>query len=146
MAGRKQKLDRAALNRAVQLKKGGANNKDIAAAIGICEQTFYKWVNQPKTPLQSELSEQLKKAEADYKNALLAIIAKAGKEKDWRASAWLLEQRSTPAPTAYRLRSSRTRRPQSSASCSSTTATNSRAVCVCVCVIMRVYCQHLEEG
>ena len=93
MAGRKQKLDRAALNRAVQLKKGGANNKDIAAAIGICEQTFYKWVNQPKTPLQSELSEQLKKAEADYKNALLAIIAKAGKEKDWRASAWLLERK-----------------------------------------------------
>lgn len=93
MAGRKQKLDRAALNRAVQLKKGGANNKDIAAALGIHERTFYKWINDPKSENQRQLGQELKRAEADYKNALLAIIAKSAKERDWKAAAWLLERK-----------------------------------------------------
>lgn len=89
----KPKLNRQVLNRAVQLKKGGASNKDIAAALGIADSTFYAWCNQPKTPLQMEFSDALKKAEADYKNALLAIIAKSAKEKDWKAAAWILERR-----------------------------------------------------
>ena len=89
----KPKLNKEVLRRAVNLKKGGANNKDIAAALGISEQTFYVWLNKPSTTLQHEFSEQLKKAEADYKNALLAVIAKAGRDRDWKAAAWLLERK-----------------------------------------------------
>lgn len=93
MTGRKPKLSRQVLERAVDLKKGGANNCDICAAIGIAESTFYAWSNAPKTPLQKEFSESIKKAEADYKNALLDIIMRDAREKDWKAAAWLLERK-----------------------------------------------------
>lgn len=81
------------IRRAVKLKKGGANNVDIAKAVGISESTFYRWVSTPKSDNQRELSESLKKAEADYKNALLGIIAKAAQERDWKAAAWLMERK-----------------------------------------------------
>ena len=91
--GRKHKLDKDGVMRAVQLKKGGAANKDIAAALGVCPQTFSRWINQPKTENQRELCEELKRADAESKNALLAIIAKAAKETDWKAAAFLLERK-----------------------------------------------------
>lgn len=81
------------VQRAEKLKKGGANNKDIAKALGISESTFYRWVSTPSTERERELSESLKKAEADYKNALQGIIAKAAQERDWKAAAWLLERK-----------------------------------------------------
>jgi len=92
-AGAKPKLTKELVQRAVQLKKGGANHKDIAAAIGVGECTFSRWINNPKNALQRQLQQELKKAEADYKNALLAVIAKQAKERDWKAAAWLLERK-----------------------------------------------------
>lgn len=89
----KPKLNKEGIVTAVRLKKGGANNKDIAAALGIHERTFYKWINDPKSENQRQLGQELKRAEADYKNALLAIIAKSAKERDWKAAAWLLERK-----------------------------------------------------
>lgn len=89
----KPKLNKDGIATAVRLKKGGANNKDIAAALGIHERTFYKWINDPKSENQRQLGQELKRAEADYKNALLAIIAKSAKERDWKAAAWLLERK-----------------------------------------------------
>ena len=44
-------------------------------------------------PNQRQLGQELKRAEADYKNALLAIIAKSAKERDWKAATWLLERK-----------------------------------------------------
>ena len=81
------------IRRAVKLKKGGASNIDIAKALGISESTFYRWTSTPTSDNQRELSELLKKAEADYKNALMGIIAKAAQERDWKAAAWLLERK-----------------------------------------------------
>ena len=89
----KHKLTSEYVKKAIKLKKGGANHKDIAAALGVCPQTFSRWINQPKTENQRELCEGLKKAEADYKNALLAIIAKSAETRDWKAAAWLLERK-----------------------------------------------------
>lgn len=91
--GRRSKLTRDVLKRAVELKSGGANDVDIMAAIGISKTTFYEWLNSPKTDLQREFSDALKKAEADYKNALLAIVMRDAQEKDWKAAAWLLERK-----------------------------------------------------
>ena len=91
--GPKDKCTAEVVRKAVKLKKGGAPNKSIAAALGIHEATFYRWTNTPKTESQRELSESLKRAEADYDNALLGIIAKAAQERDWKAAAWLLERR-----------------------------------------------------
>lgn len=89
----KPKCNDDVINSAVKLKKGGANNQDIARAIGIGESTFYRWVNTPSNPKERELGEALKKCEADYKNALQGIIAKAAQERDWKAAAWLLERK-----------------------------------------------------
>ena len=89
----KPKLDKQGVATAVRLKKGGANNKDIAAALCVHERTVCKWVNEPKSENQRLLGRELKKAEADYKNALLGIIAKNAKDKDWKAAAWLLERK-----------------------------------------------------
>lgn len=91
--GPRNKCTAELVRKAVKLKKGGAPNKSIAMALGIHEATFYRWVGYPKTDNQRELSEQLKKAEADYDNALLGIIAKAAQERDWKAAAWLLERK-----------------------------------------------------
>jgi len=93
MAGPRNKCTAETVARAVTLKQGGAINKDIAFAIGVSESTFYRWISTPKTDRQRELSEELKKAEADYKNALLGIIASNAQKKDWKAAAWLLERK-----------------------------------------------------
>ena len=89
----KPKCTAELIRNAIRLKKGGANHKDIAAAVGVSEWQFSRWINNPKTPGQTQLAQEMKKAEADYKNALLAIIAKEAKERDWKAAAWLLERK-----------------------------------------------------
>lgn len=91
--GPRDKCTAELVRKAVKLKKGGAPNKSIAMALRISESTFYRWVSTPRTENQRELSEGLKKAEADYDNALLGIIAKAAQERDWKAAAWLLERK-----------------------------------------------------
>lgn len=90
----KPKLTRELVDRAVELKGHGLSNKDICTACGISEAAFYRWQEQGgKSELQRELIERLKRAEADYKDALLAGILERGKEKEWQALAWLLERR-----------------------------------------------------
>jgi transposase len=91
--GAKNKCTTEAIERAVKLKKGGANNKDIAAALGVHQSTFYEWIANPKSDKQREFSERIKKAEADYKNALLGIILRDASQRDWHAAAWLLERK-----------------------------------------------------
>lgn len=46
---------------------------------------------QEREPARTERSHE--KAEADYYAALEAIILKAGRERDWKAAAWLLERK-----------------------------------------------------
>lgn len=91
----KHKLTYQLVERAVELKRKGLNDCDIAAAIGVCKQTFSKWINHPATKVQRELAEQLKKAESDYKAALLDTIKEAALAKNsfWTAAAWLLERK-----------------------------------------------------
>ena len=90
----KPKLTEDIIRQAVEMKSHGLNDCDIARAIGVCKQTFSKWVNHPKTKLQRELSEQHKKAEAAYKEALLLRIWNAAdKSQNWTAAAWLLERK-----------------------------------------------------
>lgn len=98
----KEKCTEDLIERAVKLKKGGANNADISAAVGVNPSTLSQWINHPKSKNQAALSKALKKAEADYKNALLAIIARDAKERDWKAAAWLLERK---YPSEYSRRS-----------------------------------------
>lgn len=89
----KEKCTQDAIQRAIKLKSNGVSDKDIAAALCVNPSTFSRWVNHPKSKAQNQLSQQLKKAEADYKSFLLNTIAKSAQTRDWKAAAWLLERK-----------------------------------------------------
>ena len=91
----KYKLTYELVEKAVEMKSNGLNDCDISAAIGVCKQTFSKWINHPETKVQRELSECIKKAESSYKEALLNTIRDAAlaKNSNWTAAAWLLERK-----------------------------------------------------
>lgn len=87
----RDKCTRELIEAAVELKRGGMNNRDTAACLGIHEATFYRWISNPAKPIHREFSEALKKAEVEYKAALRERIFRAS-EGDWKAAAWLLER------------------------------------------------------
>ena len=88
------KLTYELIERMAALKADGLSNKDVCRAVGISEQTFYRWTQDPKNKLQRELCERLKKEEATFKQTLLTTIRSAALEKHqhWTAAAWLLER------------------------------------------------------
>lgn len=74
----------------------GLPNRDAAQACGICEATFYNWIQRgqkAKKGLYLEFLESLKKANARHMARNAAIIEKAAQEGRWQASAWMLERR-----------------------------------------------------
>lgn len=77
----------------MELRKAGVNDKDIAAALGVHEDTFGRWKNRPTTENQRRLSRALEKTEADYKANLLTLIYNNAVQRDWKAAAWLLERK-----------------------------------------------------
>lgn len=87
------KCTQEAIETAVRLKKSGALDKDIAAALCVRPDTFSKWINHPKSENQRQLSQALKTVEAEYKSSLLTIIYNSAVKKDWKAAAWLLERK-----------------------------------------------------
>lgn len=98
--GPKPKLTPELIEQAAQLKGEGLNNQDICAALGVSETAFYGWLQTEdsegnplrKKPLEIELAEALKNAEAGFKRSLLESIRQAGRDKDWKAHAWMLER------------------------------------------------------
>lgn len=87
----KPKCTKELIAEAVELKSGGMSNRDMCAVLGVSESTFYKWLSDPRSKNQSELSEALKKAESKWKASLRGRISKAS-DKDWKAAAWMLER------------------------------------------------------
>ena len=87
------KLTKEDIPVAVEMKRAGVLDKDIAAYIGVRPDTFSKWVNHPKTENQRQLSQALKKEESSYKANLLKLIYNNAVERDWKAAAWLLERK-----------------------------------------------------
>jgi hypothetical protein len=83
------------VDQAIRLKADGLSNGDIICALGIHESTFYRWIGEPKNRLQRELSEGLKKEEAEFKHTLLTTIRAAALARNqyWTAAAWLLERK-----------------------------------------------------
>ena len=89
----KARCTKEAIEKAVELKKRGALDKDIAAALLVRPDTFSKWINHPKSDMQRQLGQALKRVEADYKASLLTIIYNAGVNGQWQAAAWILERK-----------------------------------------------------
>lgn len=108
---RRAKLTQEMADEAIRLKADGLSNGDIICALGIHESTFYRWIGEPKTKLQRELSEGLKKEESAFKRTLLTTIRSAALARNqyWTAAAWLLE-RKYPTSSARRSASATTPR------------------------------------
>lgn len=89
----KHKLTEKLLNEALLLAENGATNADLIQYLGIAETTFYKWLREPQTELQEQLSQGLKKADVKRKLWHLQRIQNAAENGSWQASAWYLERR-----------------------------------------------------
>lgn len=90
--GAREKLTQDGIKTALRLCKCGLPDCQIAAALGVKAQTFCLWRNHPKTKNQIQLSEAMKKADAEREAALVSRIMRAS-DDTWQAAAWLLERR-----------------------------------------------------
>lgn len=105
MAGRGSKISKDVVDEILTYKENGLNDKDICDIIGIHQSTFYDWLKEAETGVDShnpnrkapnlelkvELAEGLKRAKASFKAYHIQQITKASK-KNWQASAWILER------------------------------------------------------
>ena len=65
----------------------GMSNKSACSACNIGENTFYEWMKK------GEFSKRIKEAHGEFKKLHLGRISKASEnEKQWQASAWMLER------------------------------------------------------
>jgi|GEM_PF-2593989 len=75
----------------------GLSYKHAAALAGISYMTFNRWrklgSKEDASPEFRHFCDRLERAEAEGADSLLAVITKAGKERDWKAAAWILERR-----------------------------------------------------
>jgi hypothetical protein len=79
----------------LQALDAGHTRRVAAAAGGICEETFRRWVAADPV-----LQQRVAQSEAVAEHSLVECIKRAG-EVDWRAAAWLLERRN---PAAWSIR------------------------------------------
>lgn len=70
--------------------------KFAAQASGICEDTYYNWMQrgeEEKTGPYAEFLEYIKECQAAGVEANLKLIKRASNAGSWQASAWILERR-----------------------------------------------------
>jgi transposase-like protein len=92
--GRRVKLDDELQKNAVDLISIGVPESAVCDAVGISEQTFYRWMRygeQGKSPAYRSFFEAIKKGRARAISMRVSRIYKAGKEQ-WTANAWWLER------------------------------------------------------
>lgn len=102
---RNPKLTKELVDEILTYKENGLSDEDVCSMVGICKQTFYKWlkeadtgmdVDHPERPasnlvLKRDLRDGLEKARAAFKAYHIQTITKAAK-KSWQAAAWMLER------------------------------------------------------
>ncbi len=80
---RDPKLTQEMVDEAIRLKADSLSNGDIVCALGIHESTFYRWIGEPKTKLQRELSEGLKRKDRRSSGRCSRLSAR----RRWRATS-----------------------------------------------------------
>lgn len=96
MAGRKLKLTKEFIEQAVKLLEAGNYQKHVAQALGVAEETWYRWLRegeQGQHPLKREFYESVKRAEARAIARNVALVQRAAQEGNWQAAAWWLERK-----------------------------------------------------
>lgn len=91
MAGRRSKYTPELIKEICEAIKEGSTQDDAARIAGIAVSTFYAYMKQ------SEFSEAVEKAHAEFKKTQVKAIKAAGyktnKGGQWQANAWLLERK-----------------------------------------------------
>ncbi len=102
---RSAKISKDLVDEILTYKENALSDKDICDMVGIAPQTFYRWLKDAETgmdtdnptrpaselELKRELSDGLKRAMASFKADHIQNITKAAR-KNWTASAWMLER------------------------------------------------------
>lgn len=93
---RQLKLTEELIEQAVKLIEAGNYQKHVAQALGVSEETWYRWMRegeQRKSALKRKFYEEIKKAEARAVARNVALIQKAAQDGNWQAAAWWLERK-----------------------------------------------------
>lgn len=97
MAKRPTRLSRKVIKKITQALQLGATHKLACQYAGIDRSTFYGWLRKGEQArsgsLLAEFYASVEQAEGEAGVMSLAVVAKAAKQKDWKAAAWLLERR-----------------------------------------------------
>lgn len=88
----KSKLTEDLIREAAKLASIGLKDKDVCKAVGISQAAFYAWMHDADTDLKRKLVDEMDKARAMRKAALLQTVVKASQEGAWQAAAWYLER------------------------------------------------------
>ena len=102
---RSTKISRELIDEILTYKENGLSDKDVCDMVGIDQSTFYAWLKEaetgidthnpnrkaPNLELKKEFAEGLKKARVAFKAYHIQNITKAAK-RNWTASAWILER------------------------------------------------------
>ncbi|MCY4129600.1 MAG: hypothetical protein OXG15_10245, partial [Gammaproteobacteria bacterium] len=95
--GRKSKLTPARAEAIAQYISAGLLDKNAARLAGIGVRTFYYWLSKAEEenaePKYVQFREAMELARINFEHHHLQIIAQAGHNGDWRASAFILERR-----------------------------------------------------
>jgi len=107
VGGRPSELTPELEEKLLDLIRGGIPVRTAAIAVGIDEKTFYNWmkrggdeqyrINKGEKPRATEgrffqFFQSVTRAKEEAKAGHVAVVAKAGREGDWRASAWWLQR------------------------------------------------------
>ena len=91
------KLNKKLIERAAELISLGNYQRHVAKALGISEDTWYRWLREgkmeKKNSLKRKFYEAIQKAEAEAIIRNLLIIQKEAKNGNWQAAAWFLERK-----------------------------------------------------
>ena len=71
----KERLTQEGITTALRLCRAGLPDCQIAAVLGVRADTYSRWINHPKTENQTQLSQALKKADAEREAAGIKIDA-----------------------------------------------------------------------
>jgi len=94
--GRKSKLTKELIEKAAVLIEMGNYQKHVAQALGVSEETWYRWLREgerAKNGLKRQFYESIKKAEGRAIARHVSLIHQAAQNGNWQAAAWLLERR-----------------------------------------------------
>ena len=94
----RSKLTEELIKEAARLIEAGNYQKHVAQALGIAEETWYRWLREGEASdnpddLKRQFYESVKKAEANAIARNVALIQRAAQEGNWQAAAWWLERK-----------------------------------------------------